>query len=206
MLECVGHLGQARVRRHQRPARIDAGAAAGRHRLRYAARRSEVGRRSQPDHVFPLYANRDAAHSAGFGRQLRCVSYFQGSVAGLAVGADVTLHGLKIGEVTELGLASTPRSTASSCRCITRSRPTASATSRPAHRPCAAGRRRRDGQTRASAPPCTPSLLTGTKVVAIEADPRRAAGRDRHATAMTSSCRRAKSAASTASPPRPPSC
>ncbi|MFI4999094.1 MAG: intermembrane transport protein PqiB [Reyranellales bacterium] len=56
------------------------------------------------DHSFPLYANQDAAVSAGFGRLLRMVSNFSGSVAGLAEGAEVTLHGLKIGEVTEVGL------------------------------------------------------------------------------------------------------
>ena len=57
-----------------------------------------------PDQFFPLYANRDAANNAGYGRKLQMVSYFEGSVAGLQVGADVTLHGLKIGEVTDLGL------------------------------------------------------------------------------------------------------
>jgi paraquat-inducible protein B len=60
------------------------------------------------DQVFPLYANRDAANNAGYGRRLHMVSYFQGSVAGLDVGADVTLHGLKIGEVTDLGLVFDP--------------------------------------------------------------------------------------------------
>jgi len=64
---------------------------------------------SPPDHAFPLYASRDAAHSAGFGRKLKMVSTFQGSVAGLEVGADVTLHGLKIGEVTGLGLRFDPK-------------------------------------------------------------------------------------------------
>ncbi|HEY2870992.1 MAG TPA: MlaD family protein [Reyranella sp.] len=64
---------------------------------------------SKPDRAFPLYANRDAAHAAGFGRKLKLVSTFQGSVAGLAVGADVTLHGLKIGEVTDLGLRFDPK-------------------------------------------------------------------------------------------------
>ncbi len=56
------------------------------------------------DQVFPLYPNRDVANNAGYGRRLHMVSYFEGSVAGLQVGADVTLHGLKIGEVTDLGL------------------------------------------------------------------------------------------------------
>ncbi|MBS0527230.1 MAG: MCE family protein [Proteobacteria bacterium] len=65
--------------------------------------------RSQPDQTFPLYANRDAAHSAGFGRKLHMVSFFHGSVAGLQVGADVILHGLKIGEVTDLGLRFDPK-------------------------------------------------------------------------------------------------
>jgi paraquat-inducible protein B len=60
------------------------------------------------DQVFPLYANRDAANNAGYGRKLQMVSYFEGSVAGLQVGADVTLHGLKIGEVTDLGLLFNP--------------------------------------------------------------------------------------------------
>jgi paraquat-inducible protein B len=49
------------------------------------------------------------AHSAGFGRKLQMVSFFQGSVAGLQPGSDVTLHGLKIGEVTEVGLRFDPR-------------------------------------------------------------------------------------------------
>ena len=47
--------------------------------------------------------------SAGFGHQLQLVSYFPGSVAGLDVGADVTLHGLKIGEVTDVGLVYDPQ-------------------------------------------------------------------------------------------------
>jgi len=55
-------------------------------------------------HVFSLYASLEAAKSAGFGHQLQLVSYFPGSIAGLSVGADVTLYGLKIGEVTDVGL------------------------------------------------------------------------------------------------------
>jgi len=54
--------------------------------------------------VFSLYASLEAAKSAGFGHQLQLVSYFPGSIAGLSVGADVTLYGLKIGEVTDVGL------------------------------------------------------------------------------------------------------
>jgi paraquat-inducible protein B len=57
---------------------------------------------------FPLYANREAADSAGYGRKLNMVSNFSGSVAGLLPGAEVTLHGLKIGEVTDVGLMFDP--------------------------------------------------------------------------------------------------
>lgn len=53
---------------------------------------------------FKLYASHDDAKAAGFGRQFYLVSYFPGSVAGLAHGSDVTFHGLKVGEVTEVGL------------------------------------------------------------------------------------------------------
>jgi paraquat-inducible protein B len=58
---------------------------------------------------FSLYANKDAATSAGFGRHMEFVSYFTGSVAGLEAGADVTFHGLQIGEVTEVGLVYDPK-------------------------------------------------------------------------------------------------
>jgi paraquat-inducible protein B len=58
-----------------------------------------------PSHFrFPLYASVEVAKAAGFGRQLQLVSNFDSSVAGLAVGADVTLYGLKIGEVTDVSL------------------------------------------------------------------------------------------------------
>lgn len=53
---------------------------------------------------FPLYANIETAKATGFGRQFYLISYFPGSVAGLAKGADVTFHGLKVGEVMEVGL------------------------------------------------------------------------------------------------------
>ena len=59
---------------------------------------------SESDHRFTLYASQEAAQAAGYGRLLRMVSNFSGSVAGLSVGADVTLRGLKIGEVTDVGL------------------------------------------------------------------------------------------------------
>ena len=58
---------------------------------------------------FPLYRNFEDARSAGFGRQIRLLSYFPGSVAGLEPGAHVTLHGLKIGEVTDVDLVYDPK-------------------------------------------------------------------------------------------------
>lgn len=64
---------------------------------------------SEKRHRFPLYANQDAAQAAGYGRLLHMKSNFSGSVAGLSPGADVTLHGLKIGEVTDVGLVFDPK-------------------------------------------------------------------------------------------------
>jgi paraquat-inducible protein B len=64
---------------------------------------------AQANHNFPLYASLETAKSAGFGHQLQLLSYFPGSVAGLDVGADVTLNGLKIGEVTDVSLVYDPQ-------------------------------------------------------------------------------------------------
>ena len=65
---------------------------------------------SQADHRFKLYANIEEAKSAGFGQQIKLISYFPGSVAGVTEGADVTFHGLKIGEITQVGLVYDPKS------------------------------------------------------------------------------------------------
>ncbi len=59
---------------------------------------------SGDNHQFPLYANQEAAENAVYGRHIPLVAYFPGSVRGLGRGADVTLHGLKIGSVTAVGL------------------------------------------------------------------------------------------------------
>jgi paraquat-inducible protein B len=59
--------------------------------------------------AFPLYRNFEEAQAAGFGRQIRLLSYFPGSVAGLAPGAHVTLHGIRIGEVTDVDLVYDPK-------------------------------------------------------------------------------------------------
>jgi paraquat-inducible protein B len=124
---------------------------------------------AKADTTFPLYANRDDANSSGFGRKLKMVSYFSGSVAGLAVGNDVTLHGLKIGEITELGLRFDPK---------------AQEIVVPVHYTIEADRIANVAAATGNAPPGagaaemirrgfratldTSSLLTGTKVVAIK--------------------------------------
>src|SRR5262249_24492544 len=41
---------------------------------------------SSNEHVFPLFADRDAADAASYNRKVRLVSYFTGSVRGLAPG------------------------------------------------------------------------------------------------------------------------
>ena len=64
---------------------------------------------SKTDHRFKLYANIEEAKSAGFGQQIKLISYFPGSVAGVTEGAEVRFHGLKIGEVTRVGLVYDPK-------------------------------------------------------------------------------------------------
>lgn len=59
---------------------------------------------SAADHSFTLYANEQAARDASFHRRVPAIGYFTSSVAGLAPGSPVTFHGLKIGEVTSVGL------------------------------------------------------------------------------------------------------
>jgi len=56
------------------------------------------------NHVFPLFADRDAANNASYTRKIQVISYFPGSVKGLAPGSEVTMHGLKVGEVSEVRL------------------------------------------------------------------------------------------------------
>jgi paraquat-inducible protein B len=64
---------------------------------------------STAGHRFQLHADREAARAAGFAFHLLARSNFSGSVAGLDIGADVTMHGLKIGEVTDVGLVYDPK-------------------------------------------------------------------------------------------------
>jgi paraquat-inducible protein B len=56
------------------------------------------------NHVFPLFADRDTANNASYTRKIPMISYFPGSVKGLAPGSEVTVHGLKVGQVTEVRL------------------------------------------------------------------------------------------------------
>ncbi len=60
------------------------------------------------NHIFPLFADRDIANAASYTRKIAAISYFPGSVSGLAPGAAVTVHGLKVGEVTDVRLTYDP--------------------------------------------------------------------------------------------------
>ena len=60
------------------------------------------------NHLFPLFADRDAANSASYTRTVSGVSYFTGEVRGLAAGSEVSMHGIKIGEVKEVRLVANP--------------------------------------------------------------------------------------------------
>ncbi len=60
---------------------------------------------AEANHVFPLFADREQADAASYTRKIQVISYFPGSVQGLGPGSDVTMHGLKIGEVTNVRLA-----------------------------------------------------------------------------------------------------
>ncbi len=60
---------------------------------------------SLEDHVFPLFADRQTAENASYTTKIPLVSYFPGSVSGLARGSEVTMHGLVVGHVTDVQLA-----------------------------------------------------------------------------------------------------
>jgi paraquat-inducible protein B len=60
---------------------------------------------TQENHVFPLFADRDTANAASYTRKIPAIAYFPGSVSGLAPGSQVTMHGLKVGEVTDVRLS-----------------------------------------------------------------------------------------------------
>jgi len=58
---------------------------------------------------FPLFADHEAVVNAGYHRRVPLVSYFKGAVDGLAPGSLVTFQGLRIGEVTSVGLIYDPK-------------------------------------------------------------------------------------------------
>jgi paraquat-inducible protein B len=60
---------------------------------------------SAENHVFPMFQNREKANDASYTRTVGLVSYFPGSVRGLATGSEVTMHGLVVGHVTDVRLA-----------------------------------------------------------------------------------------------------
>jgi paraquat-inducible protein B len=63
---------------------------------------------AQQDHTFPLYPDHEAANAASYRRKVPLLSYFSGSVRGLGPGSDVTIHGLKVGQVTDVRLIFDP--------------------------------------------------------------------------------------------------
>jgi paraquat-inducible protein B len=60
--------------------------------------------RSAEDHVFPLFADENTAEAASYSRKIPVVSYFSGSVRGLAAGSEVVMHGLVVGHVTSVSI------------------------------------------------------------------------------------------------------
>ncbi len=66
------------------------------------------GAQSAENDAFPLFATHEAALAASYTRTIPFVAYFPGSVRGLAPGTDVTVHGLKVGEVTDVSLQYEP--------------------------------------------------------------------------------------------------
>jgi paraquat-inducible protein B len=56
------------------------------------------------NHVFPLFADRATADAASYTRDIPAIAYFPGSVSGLAPGSEVTMHGLRVGQVTDVRL------------------------------------------------------------------------------------------------------
>ncbi len=67
--------------------------------------RTEV---SAENHVFPLFPDRAAANAASYTRKIPVISYFPGSVRGLAPGSEVTIHGVVIGHVTDVRIVYDP--------------------------------------------------------------------------------------------------
>jgi paraquat-inducible protein B len=70
---------------------------------------AEIHAAAAPEnHVFPLFSDRETANAASYTRKIPAISYFPGSVSGLAPGSPVTMHGLRVGEVTDVRLTYDP--------------------------------------------------------------------------------------------------
>ncbi len=63
---------------------------------------------SLENHVFPLFADREAANASSYSRKIPVISYFPGSVRGLGPGSEVTMHGLVVGHVIDVRLSYDP--------------------------------------------------------------------------------------------------
>lgn len=61
--------------------------------------------------VFELYPDENAAIAAGYSTRLKFVTFFTGSVRGLAVGAPVEFLGIQVGTVTDIHLTIDPANT-----------------------------------------------------------------------------------------------
>jgi paraquat-inducible protein B len=59
-------------------------------------------------HSFTLYDSQQAAEDASFIRRVPVIGYFTGSLAGLAPGSPVTFRGLRVGQVTGIGMEYDP--------------------------------------------------------------------------------------------------
>jgi len=71
---------------------------------------------SPPDAKFPLFTDQASADAAGYSQRISFVTYFEGSVRGLGVGAAVELYGIQIGDVTDVKLQFDPRDASSRVR------------------------------------------------------------------------------------------
>jgi len=70
-----------------------------------------------PDNAaFPLYPTIRDAQSASYAQSIPAVAYFQSSVAGLAIGAPVTIYGMQVGVVTDVSLILDPNTAEDSVR------------------------------------------------------------------------------------------
>jgi paraquat-inducible protein B len=67
-----------------------------------------LGEVSAENHEFPLFINQDAAKAASYSRKIDLLVYFSSSVRGLGPGSEVVVHGLKIGQVTDVKLSFDP--------------------------------------------------------------------------------------------------